>query len=172
MTRGFTLQLVGIAQLTLSLVAATLLSEMLGKWIRSTEALASLPERAAHYLSFLAIFIAALAIGSLIANLMKGMFEDTRVVPFDRLLGGLLGGLKAVLVIMVIVIGLANLFYDEDEEAPMRLVTDVITSRSATVTRLTAEHVGVVLPKGLAEVFERYSQRLLVEPTEGSESRD
>ncbi len=159
-TKGFTLQLVGIVLLALSLVAATLLSEYAGAWIRTTSALEHLSERIAHILCFLVIFIVALAVGSLIARLMKGIFEKANVVPYDRLFGGMLGGLKGALLIMVVVIGLANVFYDQEEERPMGLVSDVVESRSASATRWTAEKVRILLPKELAEVFKKYSRRL------------
>ena len=158
--KGFTLQLVGILLLASALVASTLLSERGGAWLRSTDALANLPKQAAHYLSFLVIFILALAIGSLIARLLRGALEKAGGVPFDRLFGGLLGTLKAALVIMVVVIGIANLFYDEEEGRPMGMVADVVESRSARVTRWTAEQAGVFLPKEFAEVFRKYSMPL------------
>ncbi len=167
-TKGFTLQLVGIVLLALSLIAATLLSESAGAWIRTTNMLENLPEKTAHYLSFLVIFITALAIGSVIANLMKSVFEKASVVPYDRLFGGVLGGLKGALLIMVVVIGLVNLFYDQEEERPMGLVSDVVESRSASATRWTAEKLGILLPKELAEVFKKYSRRLGMEPAADS----
>jgi len=156
-SKGFALQLVGILLLIAALVASTLLSKQGGEFLRSTKFMVDLPEKAAHYLSFLVIFVVALAIGSLIARLLRGAIEKAGGVPYDRLLGGILGALKAALVVMVVVIGVANLFYNEEEERPMQMVADVVESRSASATRWTAERAVIFLPRELAEVFKKYS---------------
>lgn len=155
--KGFATQLVGILLLILALGASTLFSQQAGTWLRSTKTLADLPEKAAHYLSFLLIFVVALGIGSLLARLLRGAIEKAGGIPYDRLFGGILGGLKAALLIMVVVIGVANLFYDEEEQKPMGMVADVVESRCASATRWTAEKAVIFLPKELAEVFETYS---------------
>ncbi len=163
-SKGFVLQLVGILLLIAALVASTLLSQRAGAVLRSTKFLADLPEKAAQYLSFLVIFIVALAIGSLIARMLRGAIEKAGGVPYDRFLGGILGALKAALVVMVLVIGVANLFYNEEEERPMGMVAAVVESRSASATRWTAERAVIFLPKELAEVFQKYSRPLAIVP--------
>jgi hypothetical protein len=39
-------------------------------------------------------------------------------------------------------------------------VADIVESRTASVTRWTAEKAGIFLPKELAEVFGKYSEKL------------
>jgi uncharacterized membrane protein required for colicin V production len=166
LSRGFTLQLVGIVVLALCLICSTLLSGVSGEWLRTTELFHNVNEKVAHALCFGVIFIVTLILGSIGTGMMKGVIEKASVIPYDRFFGGVLAAIKAVLLIMVVVIGLVNLFYDQEEKRPMGLVSDVIESRSASATRWTAENVGVFLPEELAEVFKKYAERLGTDPRE------
>ena len=157
--KGFTLQLAGIVALVLSLTAATVLAPVVGDFVR-TDVFKDLNPKIALYLSFLVLFLVSIGLLTWIAGMLKGALEKARILPYDRFLGGLLGVIKAALLIMVAVIGLVNLFYDKEEGADAGFIADVVRSRSADVTRWTAENVKVFLPEKLAEVFGKYASEL------------
>ena len=157
--KGFTLQLAGIVALVLSLTAATVLAPVVGEFVR-TDVFESLNPKTALYLSFLVIFLVSIGLLTWIVGMLKGALDKARILPFDRFLGGILGALKAALLIMVAIMGLASLFYDKDDGADAGFIADVVRSRSADVTRWTADNVKVVLPEKLAEVFGKYASEL------------
>ncbi len=165
MVRGFMLQLLGIGILAGSLVLAGQLAPRGGVWIQ-TKIWSDLTGSVAHTVAFILIFLVTVGVGTGIAHLLKGVLTKAKVLPYDRFLGGLLGTLKGGLLIMVVVLGVVNLFGKEGPDAATGLVTNVVQSRTAGATRWTAEHVGVILPKKLADVFRKYAGPLGVEKPE------
>ena len=150
--RGFMLQLAGLLVLVGSLVLATFLSPPAGDFV-TTKVWKELPEATAKYACFVVILLIGLGIGRAISHFIRAALEKAKLLAYDRLLGGVVGIAKGVLVVMIVVLGIVNLLYSPGEE-PSGPVADVLASRSAYAAKWTAEKVRVLLPADLAKAFD------------------
>ncbi len=143
--RGFLLQLAGLAVLVGSILLASVISVPLGRWIHGRWP--SLEMISAKWICFVLFFLCFLFLGMAIARRIRGALEKAKVLAYDRLLGGLLGGVKGLLVVIVVVYGLRALLLERGAP-PKGLSADLERSRTMQVARWSKEKVLVFLPRG------------------------
>lgn len=157
LVRGFWRQIVGLSVLAGSVLAAVALSPRAAELIRA-KVWGSFPERAALLLAFVLILVAAAAAGSFVGHLVKQRLSKSRPAPYDRVLGGFLGGAKAAVLLFVLVLGSIYAFENgADTPGPVR---SVITSRTGRIAGRTVEAVNPLLPERIAAGLRKVSAPL------------
>ena len=153
LVRGFMLQLLGIVVLVASLILASVLCGPLGALIQSkwNSPQASVP----IYIAFIAVLLISLTIGMLIARRLKNVLEKAKALAYDRLLGGVVGVVKGVLLIVVLINLLGYFVLPPDLEGAEGLSASVLESRTMGVSKWATAKVLVFLPEDMAWVEEK-----------------
>ena len=151
--RGFMLQLAGIVVLVLAIVAASIVSDPLGQWLKGK--FPDLPFTAAKYICFGIVFVVAAGIGMGLSHLLRGGLEKAKVLAYDRLLGGALGLVKAALILILITQLTLHWSLREDEEPP-GIPKDLVTSKTGQAVKWSSEKILVFLPKDFSQKLRNY----------------
>jgi uncharacterized membrane protein required for colicin V production len=158
LSRGLLLQVLGLGLLAGGLALALALSARFGAWIRA-EVWGALTDRVARATAFVVLFIGSVGLSSMLLRLLGESSSTLRGGRVNRVLGGVLGGLKGALLVMAFVLGAANLLSRGGDE-PAGFLREVGRSRAGAATRWTAERVLAVLPEEVAGKLARYAGRL------------
>lgn len=107
LVRGFVFELMSLV----GWVVAYLAAKWLGPWVAPHLPLASAQSSLNAVPAFIITFIAALLLWSLAARLLRMLIRATPLGIIDRLLGGLFGGLRGTLIVLLatLLIGLTPL---------------------------------------------------------------
>lgn len=103
--KGFVYQAARIAAIILGFILAAAFSGPVAAWLR--EALPNVAPPWDEYLSYGVIFVGTWGSLTLLAHYLKKKLEKEKLTFLDRLWGGVLGGLKACLLIVVAVFALS-----------------------------------------------------------------
>ncbi len=139
--RGLVRELISFGSLVLAAILATRYCQWGAEHL--TETLGS--ERAATFLGFFLIFVGVLACGILVGRISKGFLKKAGLSPMDKLLGALLGLLKASMLIAVILMLMGN-FIPNGQEI-------IEESRTAHIFMPVADRLADFLPTSLLDKF-------------------
>lgn len=147
--RGFLIQLAGIAVLVGALILGGVLSTGVGQWMH--ERWETLNPITARWIAFVTIGLLVLIIGTWLARMLKGALKRAQVLAYDRLLGGLLGGLKGLIILVVLVYVFLAFSQNKDDEKIQGISKDIVESRTMRIAEWSTEKVLVFLPQDMRE---------------------
>lgn len=101
--KGFVWQMAGLVSLIGGMVAANKLSPKVAPKLHENFAIFREHDNADVITSYFLIFVAVMLVVLVLARALKGLIDRLRLNSYDRLLGGLFGGLKAVAVIVLVI---------------------------------------------------------------------
>ena len=101
-SEGFVRGLVGLASLIVGLIVAAQGYHALGKWFGSY---IHSPD-VAHGVAFLLLFLLVVALGSIVAGIVRRLLKDVGLAWFDRLLGLLFGLIRGVIMDAVVILAM------------------------------------------------------------------
>ncbi len=139
--RGLVRELISFGALVLAAILATRYCQWGAEHL--TGLLGS--ERAATFLGFILIFLGVLAAGILVGRVSRSFLKKAGLNPMDKLLGALLGLLKASMIIAVLLMLIGNFIPDGEE-----IIAD---SRTAPIFMPVADRLSDFLPTSLLDKF-------------------
>jgi membrane protein required for colicin V production len=132
--------------------AATVAGFIAASWFYGMAAALLVPyvssKPAANVLGFLFVFVAVLAIGALLSVIISRLFKMAGINWLDRLLGGVFGFVRGILISMVIVMVLSAFSFNSKPQS-------VIDSAVAPYVLESAKFLSKMTPKELKEGFRR-----------------
>ena len=152
--RGLMLQLAGLGVLIGSLLLASLVSKPIGVWILGK--FSGLTMGVARWVGFAIMLLVFLAVGMALAHALRKVLQAKKALGYDRLFGGLLGGLKGFLIVVVVVYAIQSLTYSEDEP-PSGISAQIEISRTMEVSRWAKRRVLPFLPPGAKDWVIRHT---------------
>jgi Uncharacterized membrane protein, required for colicin V production len=132
--------------------AATVAGFIAAAWFYGMAAALLVPyvssKPAANVLGFLFVFVAVLAIGALLSAIISRVFKMAGINWLDRLLGGLFGFVRGILISMVIVLALSAFSFNSRPQS-------VIDSAISPYVLESARMLSAITPNELKEGFRR-----------------
>jgi membrane protein required for colicin V production len=167
MIRGFISQLVGIVFLVGGLLLASKFCQPFGDVLRGW--FEALGEPVDAYVAFLLILAGTVVGGHLVAMLFRGLLEKMKLMAYDRFLGGVIGAVKALLILVIVIHAVVWFLTPEDpaEEKP-GFAKSITESRSWRYAVPVGRQLYQFVPEDLkAKIRSKWEDRgLLEEPEE------
>ncbi len=145
LVRGFVWQLTRLVTIVVGIVLARTVTDSVAEWMNRHF---SITPPADRWIAYFVIFAGTFAAGTLLAHLLRSVLSRLRLQSYDRLLGVVLGAVKAAAIIVVAVLLLSQL------KGLAALQAALARSHSA---RLTVEIVEFVAPAFPAEIREDFA---------------
>ena len=95
----------------------------------------------------------------MVCDELRGFPAKPRL-PFDRVLGGILGATKGALIVMAVLLLVVNVLWDEEDDPPDGLLSDFLESRTADITGWVGHELACILPDVAARRIEEYMRPL------------